>query len=199
MPVSRSGMRHQVIRNLSAVAPPGEQFIACVHGESGVSPYLIMAFDSAILEFVVALIRKRYYITMTNGNFIVNKASRNMNRVKDIVCVVPIGAAPLVNVKQGWFLWSKLWFQFPGRSKPTKIYFRRFWNSDVSRMLEALQQMGYGAQSAVGYGQVPSQFPGQYQPPQQSGYPQAPYDSQPGYTLPLPDQYPPQQPGQYHQ
>jgi len=208
MPITRSGMRQQVIKNLTAVAPPGEQFIACVHTESGIHPYILIFLDSAIIDAIVAAFRKRYYITLTNNNFIVNRASRNMNQVKEIIAVVPISAAPLVSVKPSRILWGKLVFQLPGKSKPTNMYFRRFWNNDVNHMLEALQQLGVGAQPALGYGQVPGQFPGQqpqdaygqvpqqqYAPPQQAGYPQQP---QQGYAAP--GQYQdPQQSGPYHQ
>jgi hypothetical protein len=214
MPITRSGMRQQVIKNLSAVAPPGEQFIACVHTESGIHPYILIFLDSAIVDAIVAAFRKRYYITLTNSNFIVNKASRNMNAVKEIIAVVPISAAPLVTVKPSRILWGKLVFQLPGKPKPTTMYFRRFWNNDVNHMLEALQQMGAGAQPALGYGQVPGQFPGQVQgqypgqvpqdaygqvPQQQYGQqPYAPTQPQQGYAAP--GQYQdPQQPGPYHQ
>ena len=198
MPITRSGMRQQVIQNLAAVAPPGEQFIACIHTETGPSPYLIGFFDQIpFLVPIIEIMRKRYYITMTNSSFIVNKATRMRNTVKEIVCVVPVGAAPLQNVKIGWWMWNKAWFQFPGDPKPTKMYFHRIWKSDVNRMLEVLQQMGAG-QPAAGYGQVPNQFPGQ-QP--QPGYaqPQQQYAPQPqqAYGQPQPGQYqqPPQQGG----
>jgi hypothetical protein len=192
MPITRSGMRQQVIKNLTAVAPPGEQFIACVHTESGIHPYILIFLDSAIADAIVAAFRKRYYITLTNNNFIVNRASRNMNQVKEIIAVVPISAAPMVTVKPSRILWGKLVFQLPGKPKPTTMYFRRFWNNDVNHMLEALQQMGAGAQPALGYGQVPGQFPGQ-QP--QDAYGQVP---QQGYAAPVQVQDP-QQSGPYHQ
>jgi hypothetical protein len=209
MPITRSGMRQQVIQNLAAVAPPGEQFIACIHAETGPSPYLLMLFDEIpFLVPIVEIMRKRYYITMTNSSFIVNKATRMRNAVKEIVCVVPVGAAPLQNVKIGWWMWNKAYFQFPGDPKQTKIYFHRIWKSDVNRMLEVLQQMGIG-QAPAGYGQVPNQLPGQQQyPPQQQGYPQQqgqyqappqPY-GQPQQPYPPQQQgYAPPQSGQYQQ
>jgi len=206
MPLTRSRMRQQVIQNLAAVAPPGEQFIACIHTETGPSPYLIGLFDQVpFLVPIIEIMRKRYYITMTNTSFIVNRATRMRNTVKEIVCVVPIGAAPLQNVKIGWWMWNKAWFQLPNDPKATKMYFHRIWKSDVNRMLEVLQQMGAGAQPAIGYGQVPGQFPGQqpqqqyaqpqpgqYQQPQQAGYAQP---QQAGYAQPQQAGYAqPQQP-----
>lgn len=188
MPITRSGMRQQVIQNLSAVAPPGEQFIACIHTETGPSPYLVSWLDEVpFLGLIVEILRKRYYITMTNSNFIVNRATKVRNQVKEIVAVVPINAAPLQNVKLGWWMWNKVWFQFPGSPSPTRMYFHRIWKADVERMMEVLQQMSGGPQQA-GYGQVPGQFPGQQpqvgypqqQYPPQQGYPQSP--PQPGYA-----------------
>lgn len=224
MPFTRSGMRQQVIQNLAAVAPPGEQFIACIHTETGPSPYLMGLFEEVpFLAVIIEVMRKRYFVTMTNTSFIVNKATRMRSTVKEIVAVVPIGAAPLQNVKIGWWMWNKAWFQFPGDPKPTKMYFHRIWKADVERMTEALQQMGF-AQPAAGQipgqfpGQAPGQFPGQqppqgypqqqpqfpqqgqYQPPQPQGYapPQAPF-GQPGNPQQQPGQYQPPQSGQYHQ
>ncbi|HEV2639247.1 MAG TPA: hypothetical protein VGX23_29185 [Actinocrinis sp.] len=182
-------MRQQVIQNLTAVAPPGEQFIACIHAETGPSPYLLMLFDEVpFLVPIIELMRKRYYVTMTNSSFIVNKATRMRNTVKEIVAVVPIGAAPLQNVKLGWWMWSKVWFQFPGTPQPTRMYFHRIWKADVERMMEVLQQMS-GGQPQDGYGQFPGQQP-QVGFPQQ-GYPQQPqqqYPPQQGYPQPQPQQ-----------
>lgn len=222
MPITRSGMRQQVIQNLAAVAPPGEQFIACIHTETGPSPYLVDALARIPgVVIIVEAMRKRYFVTMTNSSFIVNRAGKLRNSVKEIVAVVPIGAAPLQNVKLGWWMWNKTWFQFPGDPKPTKMYFHRIWKADVNRMLEVLQQMGLSQAPGQFPGQFPAQQPqpgfqqpGQYQPqpgfPQQQGQfqqpqqgypqpqapfgqPQAPY-GQPGYQQPG---QPPQQPGQY--
>lgn len=194
MPLTRSKMRQQVIQNLAAVAPPGEQFVACIHTETGMSPYLVDALSRIpFLVPIVEMMRKRYFVTMTNTSFIVNKATYLRNQVKEIVCVVPIGAAPLQNVKIGWWMWNKAHFQFPGDPKPTKMYFHRIWKSDVNRMLEVLQQMG-GVQIPA---QIPGQFPGQ-QPQQQYGAPQDGY-AQPGYAQPQQAGYAQPQQGGYAQ
>lgn len=222
-------MRKQVIQNLAAVAPPGEQFIACIHTETGPSPYLGMLLDSAIFDVIMLAIRKRYYVTMTNSSFIVNRATKvGRNSVKEIVAVVPISAVPLQDLKLGWWLWNKVYFQFPGNPKPTKMYFHRIWRSDINRMLEVHQQLGMGqlgqqgvGQPVDGYGQMPGQFPGQqpqggyaqpqqpygapqqYGVPQQGGYPQQPpqgvYQPQPGQYGQPQAPYAQPQPGQYQQ
>jgi hypothetical protein len=195
MPITRSGMRQQVIQNLAAVAPPGEQFIACIHTETGPSPYLVDALARVpFLVPIIEIMRKRYFVTMTNSSFIVNRAGKLRNSVKEIVAVVPISAAPLQNVKIGWWMWNKAWFQFPGDPKPTKMYFHRIWKSDVNRMLEVLQQMGLGQPPA---GQIPAQIPGQFpgqQPPQgypqpQQQYPPQGYQQQGQYQVPQQGQY----------
>ena len=45
MAIRRAKQKEQVIARLSASAPPGETFVACVHGETGPSPWLNGIFD----------------------------------------------------------------------------------------------------------------------------------------------------------
>jgi hypothetical protein len=54
MAIRRAKQRAQVIAKLTEVAPPGETFIACVHVESGPSPWLNSIFDEIpLLRLVV--------------------------------------------------------------------------------------------------------------------------------------------------
>ncbi|MBS2965471.1 hypothetical protein KGA66_20635 [Actinocrinis puniceicyclus] len=131
-------MRKQIIENLSAVAPAGEQFACCVHGMTGPSPW--------IDNIVVQALRKYYFVTLTNTSVIVNRAGRMANRPKEIVAVVPVQAGAIVRVKKG-LIWSKLYLMLPGRSKPTKVNVHRRWNKE-------LEQFGLAAASVA---RIPAQ------------------------------------------
>ncbi|HEY3873334.1 MAG TPA: hypothetical protein VGM10_33565 [Actinocrinis sp.] len=158
MAITRSGMRKQIIENLSQVAPPGEQFMACLHGMTGPSPW----FDNAIIQ----ALRKYYFVTLTNTSVVVNRAGRLANRPKEVVAAIPLQARPVAQVKKG-VLWNKLYIQFPGMPKPTRINVHRIWNADLDRFMALSQAPG----------QVPpqGQFPQQQQPyPPQGQVPQQP-------------------------
>ena len=83
MALGRSTMRKQVIENLSQVAPPGEQFIACIHAETGPSPWLNILFEEIpFAMLIVQILRKYYFLTLTNGHLdVLFRARRLADRV----------------------------------------------------------------------------------------------------------------------
>lgn len=173
MPLTRAGMRKQVIENLAQVAPPGEQFVACVHCETGMNPWLAhllerIPFVGGIIGMVIYAMRDYYFITLTNSSIVVNRAARLRNKPKEIVVALPIGASPISRIKKGW-LWSRMYFQFPGQAKPTRMNFHRIWNSDVERFIIAMPHAVEGAQEFAVYAPVPQQggFPQDSLPTQQ--------------------------------
>jgi hypothetical protein len=61
MAIRRAKQKAQVIEKLSQQAPAGETFLACVHCETGPSPWLNALFDEVpVLGLVVALTRRFY-------------------------------------------------------------------------------------------------------------------------------------------
>jgi hypothetical protein len=169
--VRRSKMREQVIENLSQVAPPGEQFIACVHCETGPSPWFNILFEEIpFAMLIVAAMRKYYFITLTNGHVVVNRAGRLTNRPKEIVVAIPLDQVRISAIKKGR-IWSRMYFQFPGAPKPERINFHRIWNPDIDRFIamfpHALEDPSQAPQQGdAPYGdQVPS---GPQQQPHQS-------------------------------
>ena len=77
MAIRRAKQKAQVIEKLSKEAPPGETFIACVHTETGPSPWLNGIFDEIpFVGLIVALTRRFYFITLTNTSVVVNSANR---------------------------------------------------------------------------------------------------------------------------
>lgn len=138
MAFTKAGMRKQIIENLSAVAPAGEQFVTCVHGMTGPSPW----FDNIIVQ----AFRTYYFVTLTNTSVVVNRAGRLANRPKEIAAVVPVQSGAIARVKKG-LIWSKLYLNFPGMTKPTKVNIHRRWNKDLA-------QFELAAATAV---QVPAQ------------------------------------------
>lgn len=152
MPVTKSGMRKQVIENLSQVAPPGEQFIACVHGMTGPSPWL-----DGLVGSIMQVFRKYYFVSVTNTTVVINRAGRIANRPKEIVAAIPLAGAPIEDVRKG-AVWGKLYVRFPGEAKATKINVHRIWNADLDLL----------ATASAPYVQVPAQGAPAQQPQQQA-------------------------------
>jgi hypothetical protein len=145
MALTKSGMRKQVIENLTLVAPPGEQFVACVHGMTGPSPWLD-GLIGGIGAVIMQSFRKYYFVTVTNTSVVINRAGRIANRPKEIVAAIPLASAAIEDVRKG-ALWGKLYVRFPGEAKATKINVNRLWNADLDLL----------AAAAAPYVQIPGQ------------------------------------------
>jgi len=140
MALTRSGMRKQVVEALTSVAPPGEQFIACLHGMTGPSPW-IDGLIGGIGALIMQSFRKYYFVTLTNTSVVINRAGRVANRPKEIVAAIPLAAGPIASVNKS-AVWGKLFIQFPGEAAPTKINVHRIWGADLDRFAEALAAAG---------------------------------------------------------
>lgn len=137
MAIRRATQKKQVIEKLQASAPPGETFIACVHCETGPSPWLNAIFDEVpVLGLVVALTRRFYFLTLTNTSLVVNSASRVTNRPGEVVAVFPRHAIPVSRVKRK-AVWSSLYLQFPNATKPTRLNVHRYWRTELDGLIEA--------------------------------------------------------------
>ncbi|MFE0461945.1 hypothetical protein ACFW1A_22125 [Kitasatospora sp. NPDC058965] len=205
MAIRRATQKKQVIERLSQVAPPGETFIACVHVETGPSPWLNAIFDEVPgLGLIVALTRKFYFLTLTNSSVVVNIANRWTNRPGDVVAVFPREAFPVTRVKRAT-VWSSMYLQLPTDSKPSRLNIHRYWRDEMDQLSVAFPpgSIDPGSQPfATPQGQP---FPQQGQPypaPQGQPFPQQgqPYPAPQGQPLPpqgapVPPQgqpYPPQ-------
>ncbi|MBR7836020.1 hypothetical protein KDL01_22280 [Actinospica durhamensis] len=135
MPITRSGMRNQVIENLSVVAPPGEQFVACAHGMTGPSPW-VDGLIGGLGALIMQMFRDYYFVTLTNTSVVVNRAGRIANRPKEIVAAIPVASGAIGEVRKGK-IWGKIYIQFPGEDKPTKINVHRIWNADLDKFAAA--------------------------------------------------------------
>jgi hypothetical protein len=147
MAVTKAGMRKQVVESLAQVAPPGEQFVACVHGMTGPSPWIDGAFG-AIGALITQSVRKYYFVTLTNTSIVVNRAGRIANRPKEIVLALPLQPGTVTMVKKN-AIWSKLYLQFPGEAKPTKIHVHRIWNADLDAFLATVPVAQIPAQGSA--------------------------------------------------
>ena len=151
MPLTRAGMRKQVVQNLAQVAPPGEVFVACVHVETGMSPWLAHVLEriplvGGLIGLAIYSSREYYFITLTNTSLVVHRAARLMNRPKEYIFAVPIATSPISGIKKGWVLWSRMWFRFPGDSKPKRLNFHRIWNPDIQHFIAAMPHAVEGAE-----------------------------------------------------
>lgn len=138
MAIRRSKQKAQVIELLSKVAPAGETFIACVHCETGPSPWLNALFDEIpLLGLIVALTRKQYFVTLTDTSIVVNSANRFTNRPGDVVAVFPRDSAPISGVKRA-AVWSKMYLPIRPEKKPSRLNVHRYWRSEFDLLINAL-------------------------------------------------------------
>ncbi len=137
MAIRRAKQKAQVMEKLASVAPAGEQFIACVHAETGPSPWLNSLFDELPgVGLAVALSRKQYFFTLTNSSVVVNACSRFSNRPGDIVATFPRQAFPVTKYNRAT-VWSKFYLQFPEKPKPTRLNVHRYWRSELDQLADA--------------------------------------------------------------
>lgn len=137
MAIRRAKQKAQVIEKLRTSAPAGETFIACVHGETGPSPWLNALFDEVpFLGLVVALTRRFYFFTLTESHVVVNSANRFTNRPGDVVVAFPRAAFPASRFKRG-AMWSRFYLEFPGKSRPTRINVHRYWRAELDGLSAA--------------------------------------------------------------
>jgi hypothetical protein len=135
--IRRAKQKAQVIEKLSASAPAGETFIACVHGETGPSPWLNAVFDEIpFLGLIVALTRRFYFFTLTNTSVVVNSANRFTNRPGEIIAVFPRAEFPVSNYKRA-SVWSKFYLLLPGSGRPSRINVHRYWRKELDALAAA--------------------------------------------------------------
>src|SRR5215475_2467967 len=148
MAIRRATQKKQVIEKLSQVAPPGETFIACVHCETGPSPWLNASFDEVpFLGLIVALTRQFYFITLTNTSVVINAANRFTNRPGNVLYSFPRNAFPVAEVKRA-AVWSTLYVQLPDRTKPIRLNIHRYWRAEFDQLIGALPQAQMPPQAA---------------------------------------------------
>jgi hypothetical protein len=120
-----------------------------VHCETGPSPWLNALFDEVpFLGIIMAYTRRFYFITLTNTSIIVNSASRYTNRPGDIVFAFPRNAFPVVKFNRA-AVWSSMFVQFPGGTKPTRLNIHRYWRNEFDQLLAALPQAPIPTQPPV--------------------------------------------------
>ncbi|HEY2794519.1 MAG TPA: hypothetical protein VGJ28_19315 [Micromonosporaceae bacterium] len=166
MAIRRAKQKQQVIEKLSQTAPPGETFLACVHVETGPSPWLNALFDEVpIVGLVMTYTRKFYFLTLTNTSIVVNTCSRYTNRPGEVVYAFPINQFPVLKVNRA-AIWSSMFVQFPGQAKQTRLNIHRYWRNEFDQLIAALpQQPGIPAQGGPA---APAQAPTPQSPIQQA-------------------------------
>jgi len=142
MAIRRATQKAQVIARLSASAPAGEVFIACVHGETGPGLWLTTLIGQIpFADLIVALTRRQYFFTLTNAEVIVNSASRFTNRPGPIVVTFPRSEFPAMRYRRG-AVWSTFHVQLRGSSKPTRINVHRLWRAELDQLAAAFPVEG---------------------------------------------------------
>jgi hypothetical protein len=140
MAIRRAKQKAQVIEKLQQQAPAGEQFIACIHCETGPGMWATSFLDELpLVGLIIALTRKYYFLTLTNTSVVVNTAGRFSNRPGEIVTSWPRESFPVSRLKRA-FTWSSMYVQFPGQSKPTRLNVHRYWRVEFDQLVAALPQ-----------------------------------------------------------
>lgn len=151
MAIRRAKMKAQVIEKLTQAAPAGETFIACIHAETGPSPWLNAIFDEIPgVGLVVALTRKFYFLTLTNTSVVVNNANRWTNRPGDIVAVFPREAFPVSRIKRVK-VWNSMYVEFTPGAKPTRLNVHGYWRNELDQFIAVFPQ------SALADAAIPAQ------------------------------------------
>jgi len=133
--IRRAKQKQQVIEKLQEIAPPGETFEACVHCETGMSPWLAAALDEIpAVGLIIAITRRYYFLTLTSQHVVLNSANRFTNRPGDVVGSWPRDAFPISRIKRGK-VWSSAYVQFAGSGKPTRLNIHRFWRSEFDQLI----------------------------------------------------------------
>jgi hypothetical protein len=138
MAIRRAKQKAQVIEKLQQQAPPGETFIACVHCETGPSPWLNGLFDEVpLLGLIVALTRKFYFLTVTSEHVVLNSANRFTNRPGGILGSWPRTEFPISGVKRGR-VWSVAHLPIDGTGKAKRLNIHRYWRGELDALLNAV-------------------------------------------------------------
>ncbi len=138
MAIRRKKQKQQVIDKLRQIAPPGETFLACVHCETGPSPWLNALFDEVpLLGLIIALTRKFYFLTETSQHVVLNAANRFTNRPGEALGSWPRDSFPVTRVKRGR-VWSSMYVQLPGGIKPVRLNVHRYWRTEFDALLAAV-------------------------------------------------------------
>ena len=136
--IRKKKQKQQVMATLTEIAPPGETFLTCVHVESGPSPWLNGVFDDIpFLGFIMLMTRKFYFLTLTNTSVVVYTATRFRNRPTTLIAAFPIAAFPAAKAKRA-AVWSRLYLQLPGQSKPKRLNIHRYWRAELDQLIAAL-------------------------------------------------------------
>jgi hypothetical protein len=155
MAIRRAKQKRQVIERLSASAPAGEVFVACVHGETGPNPWLNALFDEVpLLGLIIALTRQQYFFTLTNTSVVVNTANRFTNRPGEILAAFSRAAFPATRYKRG-AVWSRFYVQLPGQAKPSRINVHRFWRAELDQLSAAFPAQVGAVTGAAGQTEGP--------------------------------------------
>jgi hypothetical protein len=134
--IGKEAQQAEVIAQLSATAPAGETFIACVHGTTGPSPWMNASP-------IIRLSRKHYFVTLTNTSVVVSSANRVTKTPGEIVVAFPRTQFPVTRYHRG-MAWSKFYVQLPHASKPTRINVHWPWRAELDQLAAAFPAQAGG-------------------------------------------------------
>lgn len=140
MAIRRATQKQQVVEMLAGGIVPGERVVACVHAESGPSPWLDdLLVLVPVIGDLIFIPRKAYFLALTESSVVIVAASRRTNRPGGVVASFPIGSFPLSDVALAP-VWSKVSVLFPAAAKPTRLNVSSHWRAELDQFLAGVQQ-----------------------------------------------------------
>lgn len=138
MAVRKSKIQEQVRQKFVEVAPPGEQVTVFFEAITGPSPWLVdLLGEVPLLGLIVSLIRKVYFVALTNTSVVVVGANKFTNRPTNLVAAEPFDVAKFSNLKIA-AVWSKVYYQLPGQAKPTRLNVHRRWRTELDALVRSI-------------------------------------------------------------
>jgi hypothetical protein len=138
MAVRKAKIQEQVAQKFSEVAPPGEQMTVFFEAITGPSPWLLaLLSEIPLVGLIVALVRKLYFVALTNTSVVVIGASKFSNRPTDLVAAEHFADAKFSKLNIA-AVWSKVYYQMPGQAKPTRLNVHRKWRTELDALVRSV-------------------------------------------------------------
>jgi hypothetical protein len=138
MAVRKAKIQQQVLQKFAEVAPPGEQVTVFFEAITGPSPWLIELLDEIpLVGLISVLVRDLYFVALTNTSVVVVGANKFTNRPTNLVAAEPFSTAQFSKLNIA-AVWSKVYYQMPGRSKPTRLNVHRRWRKELDALVRSL-------------------------------------------------------------
>jgi hypothetical protein len=138
MAVRKAKIQQQLAQKFTEIAPPGEQMTVFFEAITGPSPWLIaLLSEIPLVGLIAAVVRNIYYVTLTNSSVVVVGANKFTNRPTKLIAAEHFAEAKFSNLKIAP-VWSKVYYQLPGQTKPVRLNVHRKWRTELDALVRAV-------------------------------------------------------------